>query len=40
MLAILSSPRQDGINTPAIVVSALGEVDDRIKASELVAMTI
>jgi two-component system OmpR family response regulator len=30
-LAILSALREDGISTPAIVVSALGEVDDRVQ---------
>ena len=30
-LAILNALRQDGVNTPTIVVSALGDVDERIQ---------
>ena len=30
-LAIIRKPRESGIDTPALIVSALGEVDDRVR---------
>ena len=39
-LAVIAAMRSKGINTPALILSALGQIDDRVKGLRGAAMTI